>query len=239
MPFYKKRISYEQLTPMVNKFMESVRRMCPVIQEAGDDGQEVFLVDKSAASEFSALYMAEYKALSMSGMITQVPLGASKALFYFDPNVNFTPPTVSLNYVRLPKLSFLITLVPEDFFLLMRLITTARNTPQKDALSLDPAACGIPSIESSSLSPFFTKLRINYRMTPEYCDKKWTPRYAIEQIADLDPTRDNQLTVMQYFTVMQNQDLIYFPIEAMITLNLEWEQMNDDYCIPQNSQQKE
>ena len=40
---------------------------------------------------------------------------------------------------------------------------------------------------------------------------------------------------MQYLTVLQNDDILYFPIESMVNLELNWEQIDDDYCVPPES----
>ena len=143
--------------------------------------------------------------------------------------------TVTPSHIRLPKLSHLITLVPDDFFLLMKLLATAKNTQTGDSLSLNLGSCGIQSLEFTPLDPFFTKLRVNYRMNPEYCDRKWTPRDAIKFLSKLEPTTENQLAAMQYLTVLQNEDILYFPLESMVNLELEWDQVDDNYCIPPES----
>ena len=47
--------------------------------------------------------------------------------------------------------------------------------------------------------------------------------------------QENHLAAMQYLTVLQNDDILYFPIESMVNLELNWEQIDDDYCVPPES----
>lgn len=234
MPFYRKRLTYDEIAPFVQKFQTFLRANSSVVQEAGDGKQEVFLVDTSISREFERQYIDMYSPLSYAKMIHVAPYDYHHILVYFDPKAEGPMPTVSPTHVRLPKLSYLITLVPADFFTLLQLIATAKNTPAKDSLSLNPAAVGITSIASSALHPFFTLLRTNYRLNAETADRKWTSRDAIKQIAHLDPTRENHLVAMQYLTALQNPDLIYFPLEARLDLDLDWEQADNNYCIPEN-----
>ena len=237
MAFYRKRMTYDELAPHVAKFREFLRLNCPVVREAGDDGDEVFYVDRAKSETIRKTFEHYYSALTVAGFITCVPISADySALFlYFNEKANGPKPTVTPTHIRMPKLSYMITLCPEDFFALLRLISTAKNTNTKDSLALNPPAAGIMDLPASPLAPFFMLLRTNYRMNPEYCDKKWTPRDAIAYLADLEPTRDNQLSAMQYLTALQNPDLLYFPIETSIELELDWEQISDDYCAPTNS----
>jgi hypothetical protein len=237
MPFYRKKLSYEEIAPFVQKFLTFLRTNCSVIKELEDDGQEVFFVDKTLSLQFAQEYAKYYIPLSAANMVYVTPYDSNHLLLYFNPEKTYKAPTVSPTHVRLPKLSFLITFTPHDFFTLLRLVATAKNTQTKDSLALNPPAAGIQSIEGSPLSPFLTILRTNYRFTVEYADKKWTPRDAIELIANLPPNPYNQLMAMQYLTALQNADLMYFPTETSVELGLEWEQMNNtDYCIPENKE---
>lgn len=157
---------------------------------------------------------------------------ASVGIIYINEKADGQMQTISPSHVRLPKLSHLICLTPEDFFGLLRILDTAKNTQQGNSLALNPAAAGYSSIDNSSLYPYFTKMRVNYRMNTDYCDRKWTRREDIHFLAPLQPTRDNQLSAMQYITAQQNNDLLYFPVESVVNLELDWPQATDEYCIP-------
>lgn len=161
-----------------------------------------------------------------------LPLGTEGFYLYSTRGAEGKIQTVTRTHVRLPKLSHLITLCPKDFFLLLSLIATAKNTQTGDSLALNPATCGISDINNTGVGQFFTKMRVNYRINDEYCDRKWTPRDAIAFLSKLEPTQENHLAAMQYLTVLQNSDILYFPLESMINLELNWEQVDDDYCIP-------
>ena len=211
-----------------------LREKFPVVSEAGAEGGETFLIDiKNLPQIYNYDFMGTVLNLERTGYITRTPW-ANDGSFCITLNekADGPIPTISPSHIRLPKLSYLITFTPEDFFSLFRLLASARNTPSKDSLALNPPAAGIDSLQCSPLDPFFLLMRTNYKMNPEYCDRKWTSRDAIKFVSQLEPTRDNQLSAMQYLTALQNPDILYFPIETSIELQLDWEQVNEDYCLP-------
>lgn len=233
MPFYKKKITYDEIAPHIQKFRTWMRNNCPVIQEYAEDLDitEAFLIGPEQRPE----YHRNIKILSFlfeSKFVQVVPLEDDCGIFYWYKVADGQQQTISPTHLRLPKLSHLITLTPIDFFTLLRLISTSKKTPAGDSISLNVAAAGIQSLEKSCLNQFFTKLRTNYRVNPDYADRKWTDRTAIDHVARLSPNRENQLMAMQFLTAIQNNDLLYFPLETSLDLELDWEQMDNDYCIP-------
>lgn len=240
MPFYGRRVTYEDFAPHVKKLRDHLRRSTTCLcedNEMDDNIVDCYLVDNNQIHFICQTYYKEWNALRSAKYLDFVPWGrVGGGVIYFYKEANGPVQTVSPTHIRLPKLSNLITLCPEDFFALLRIIAGAKNTPSKDSLSLNPAAVGIDDLSTSTLDPFFSKVRVNYRLNPEYTDKKWTDREVIAFLAKLDPTRDNQFSAMQYLTVMQNSDLLYFPVETAIDLELDWQQVSDDYVIPPNAQ---
>ena len=92
------------------------------------------------------------------------------------------------------------------------------------------------ALDETIIGAFFEKLKVNYRMNLDYADKKWTDKNDIAAVADLEPTRENQLIAMQYFTARQNDDILYFPADSAIDLEIgDWQQLTDDYVIPQTN----
>lgn len=234
MPFYRRKVTYDELAPLVQQFRDFLRQNCSLVKEADEYSQEVFLVDKKESNRIRVTFEKSWNALACAGFLEAVPFDYNHIMVYFYEQADGPVQTVTPTHVRLPKLSYLITLCPEDFFALLRLVATAKNTQSQNSLSLNPPAAGLTSLSNSPLEPFFTKLRTNYRFNIDYSDRKWTPRDAIKYLADLDATRDNQLSAMQYLTALQNPDLLYFPIETSIELELDWQQISDDYCVPSN-----
>lgn len=234
MPFYRRRITYADAAPAIQKVRKILRDKFPVVAEADHEFGETFLI---TPDNFNAVDNYEFVGLVLNlerlGYLQRSPWADDGTFcMTFTEKADGPKPTISPSHVRLPKLSYLITFTPEDFFTLFRLLATARNTPSKDSLALNPAAAGIESLSNSPLDPFFLLMRTNYRMNPDYADKKWTSRKAIEFVSTLEPTRDNQLSAMQYLTALQNPDILYFPIITSIELQLDWEQVSDDYCLP-------
>lgn len=211
-----------------------LREKFPVISEADHEDGETFLIDpQNLPLIYNYDFMGTLLNLERLGYCTRTPW-ANDGTFCITINekAEGQKPTISPSHIRLPKLSYLITFTPEDFFMLFRLLATARNTPAKDSLALNPPAAGIESLATTPLDPFFLLMRTNYKMNPEYADKKWTSREAIKFVSQLEPTRDNQLSAMQYLTALQNPDILYFPIDTSVELQLDWEQVSDDYCLP-------
>jgi len=166
-----------------------------------------------------------------SGLLVSFPWGAEPLTFVYAFRKNMENPssTVTPDFIRLPKLSHLITLTPEDFFTFLSIIATASLSSNKTALTLKTTI----DINTSIFSPFFKKMITNYRISPEYADKKWTPFKAVNFLAALSPTIENQLNAMQFLSAIQNDDLMCFPISAAINLQLDQiEELDESYAIP-------
>jgi hypothetical protein len=225
---YRNRFSYQDCAPRIKLLRDHLQKHAKLITDVEFQCEAYFVdsPDPLIRQEFQSLYALP----CAGGFVRLAPLGDG-TLVIFNPEADGAQPTVSRTHIRLPKLSHLITLSPSDFFLFMRLIATAANSNAVDVIKLNPPAAGVNAVPAI-LDPFFFLVRVNYRITPEYADHKWTLRGSIHKVAFLDETRDNQLAAMQYLTALQNPDLLYFPLEAAIDLELDWEQMDDDYCIP-------
>ncbi len=157
-------------------------------------------------------------------------------LVYFPEDESVPKPTISKSHVRLPKLSFLVTLIPEDFFAILKIVAEAK-TMSPTTIAINPMVAGIHDLERSPIGVFFSLVRTNYRMNADYADRKWTAFSDIKAVADLNPTPENQLYAIQYLTALQNDDIQYFPTESMINLDigLDWPQMDNDYVVPPQS----
>lgn len=235
MPYYRRHLTYDEIAPHLQKFRLWLRANCPVVDEYEEFGSEAFYYDENTLRQSLEEFKQQLYVMQRAGFATFTPwvVGSTVGIIRINEKADGQMPTISPSHIRMPKLSHLICLTPEDYFSLMRLIDTAKNVQAGNALTLNPAAAGLDSIDASSLYPFFTKMRVNYRMNPDYCDKKWTRREDIHFLAGLEPTRDNQLSAMQYVTAHQNGDLLYFPVETVVNLELDWQQITDEYCLPQ------
>jgi hypothetical protein len=209
-----------------------MRQECTNAKELTEEGLEVFLITPENFKTIREKYANLFAFLIESKFADYSPMGGGTYAFYWCKEASGGLITVSKTHVRLPKLSHLITLVPRDFFTLIRLVTTAKNTQTMDSLSLNPPAVGIQVFEQSPLYQFFTVLRVNYRFNVEYADRKWTPRAILNEIAALEPSRETHLSAMQYLTAQQNDDLLYFPADAAVDFEWELEPINDDYVVP-------
>lgn len=231
--FYKSRYSYEDAAPHIQKLREflalNTKRL---INEDDPDREWYHYGPDNVKVEHRAVFNKLFALVEAGGFVKRIPC-EDGIIILVSESADGKMPTVTDSHVRLPKLSHLITLTPDDFFAIFRLISTAKKTQTPDALNLNFPAAGLQSLAKSSLSQFFTLMRTNYRINPDYADRKWTERKSLNFIANLEPTRDNQLSAMQYLTALQNKDLLYFPIETAIELELDWQQVSDDYCVPQ------
>lgn len=238
MAFYKKRATFHTIENTCEPLLLFLRQNCHVVKE--EDGtaplwgvREAFYADKEAMDKISTLYKNINGLMRIGHFIEVAPLNynwSEVLIFVLEDKETFTP-TISKSHVRLPKLSHLITLTPEDFFAVFRILASGKNT--------GPGTSLIISNEtqfSAAIAPFFITNDKTYRTNPEYTDRKWTRRDDIAFIAALDPTRDNQLSAMQYLTARQNPDLMYFPVDSAVQLELEWDQVSEDYVIPQSEE---
>lgn len=234
MPYYRRHLTYDEISPIIQKFRLWLRTNCPVVTEYQEDGKEAFLLDEKQARTTLDEFKHQLYLMQGGGFAQFIPYTVDRhvGLILINETADGPVQTISPSHVRLPKLSHLICLTPADFFALFRVLNTAKNTQTGNSLMLNPAKAGVVSIEQSPLYPFFTKMRVNYRMNPDYADRKWTDRDYIKFIAELEPSRDNQLSAMQLLTASQNSDLLYFPVETVVQLELDWEQVTDDYCVP-------
>lgn len=234
MPYYRRHLTYDELSPVVQKFRLWLRTNCPVVTEYQENGEEAFLLDENKCRVTLEEFRWQLYAMQNAGYAQFIPYVTDRSVGLILINEKAEGPvqTISPSHIRLPKLSHIICLTPSDFFALFRVLNTAKNTPTGNSLMLNTAKAGVTAIEQSPLYPFFTKMRVNYRMNPDYADRKWTDRDYIKFLAELEPTRDNQLSAMQLLTAAQNKDLLYFPVETVVQLELDWEQVTDDYCVP-------
>lgn len=236
MPYYKRRLTYDDISPYVQKFRLWLRKNCPVIKDYDEFGQEAFLLNEDEFRISLDEFKQQLYILQNAGFCQFIPFTANRRAGMIIINEKADGPIASISptHIRLPKLSHLITLIPSDYFGLMKILAESITTNDGKSIAINPMVAGYESLENSALYPFFTKVRVNYRMNTDYTDKKWTRRSDIAFIAGLEVTRDNQLSAMQYLTAIQNiDDLLYFPAETVVQLELDWQQVTDDYCIPQ------
>lgn len=195
--------------------------------------REAFYADKQAMDKIESLYKNIYGMMRLGDFIETAPLNYdwSEIMIYVLEDKEAFLPTVSKTHVRLPKLSHLITLTAEDFFSLFKLIASGRVAPYGNSFVI-PGEMEI----APAIAQFFVTNDKTWRTNPEFADKKWTERQDIEFIASLDPTRDNQLSAMQFLTARQNPDLLYFPLESSIALELDLEQIDENYCVPESAE---
>ena len=217
--------------------MKFLRKNGKLINDPSQDGFESFLFSEEVSGPIKRAFLDQYNMLRYGRFLYTSPVGPDSYIITFMEQKGLYMPTVTKGYIRLPKLSHLITLTPEDFFLLLRLLHNAKPSFDGTSLSIDQAKEGIMcALDETIIRAFFEKLKVNYRMNLDYADKKWTDKNDIAAVADLEPTRENQLIAMQYFTARQNDDILYFPADSAIDLEIgDWQQLTDDYVIPQTN----
>ncbi len=182
----------------------------------------------------------QMKPLFYAGWMEEIPWDKyHSALFVYKQAPTDGTLTLSKTHVRLPQLSFLITLTPKDFFLFFNTIAN-----QKNLLHFELAEDEIPARFKSWFSKYYKGQRINSKIA----DRRWVPRYVIDTIAEMwqgeikDEADEQsaqllQLAAMQYITVMRDDSLVSVPVSTVLALELDWEQIKDadgqdtDYCI--------
>lgn len=234
MAFYRKKANFHTIEKTAEPLLLFLRNYCQVLKEEDGttplyDVREAFYADKEAMDKISSLYKNIFSMMRLGDFLEVAPLNNNwtEVMIYITKDKETFIPTVSPTHVRLPKLSHLITLTPDDFFSVFKLIAAGKKTAVGSSLIL-PGDMSMPP----TISQFFITNDKTWRTNPEYSDRKWTLKTDIQFIAALEPTRDNQLCAMQYLTVRQNDDLFYFPLESAIALELdECDQLNEDYVV--------
>ena len=236
MAFYKKRADFHTIENTCEPLLLFLRQNCYMIKE--EDGtaslwgvREAFYADKSAMDKITTLYKNINGLMRLGHFIEVAPLNyqwTEVMIFVLEDKETFLP-TVSKSHVRLPKLSHLITLTPEDFFAVFKYIAAGQNVAFGNSFKVSSEIA-----LSGAIAPFFVTNDKTWRTNPEYADRKWTTKEDIAFIADLEPTELNQLYAMQYLTARQNPDIMYFPVEAAVGLELDWDQVSDDYVVPES-----
>jgi len=234
MAFYRNKLQFRDLSATWQKLYDELGNSPKVKQIVAEDPAEeafYFYVEDPQATLGNNPIRQYYAPIMIANYSQLIPC-YNAAVLILRKNAENTE-TVSPSHIRLPKLSHLITLTPEDFFLLLVIIDTAKLTAAGNSFSLNLPSIGVPSLDDTNLARFFTPLVTNYRISRNVADRKWTPIKAVSQMAQLPPYAENQLYAMQYFTILQNKDVFWMPEETAINLELDpIDHMTDGYCEP-------
>ncbi len=233
--FYKQRMNKTEAERALKEFKTFCSLYCQAIT-TDDLSETAFFFNPGDYDKLHQQKIITWiRIMRMYNEGVDMPFGDGYVVFFTPQPQNFKP-TASKTHLKMPKLSHLITLSPEDFFTLIQILYSSETLSSNSLLKLDLESVNINDIESETIAPFFKKERINYRLNHEFCDRKWTRREALHVIADLEPTEVNAYYAMQYLTAIQNPDLLYFPLNTAVELELDWPQITDDYCVPQPEQ---
>ena len=234
MAFYRKKASFHTIERTAEPLLLFLRQNCHMIKEENGEAplfnvREAFYADKEAMDKISSLYKNIYSMMRVGDFIEIAPVACdwSEVAIYVLTEKDAYLPTASTTHIRLPKLSHLITLTPDDFFSIFQILAAAQTISTGSTFKIQENMPIPPAV-----APFFVTNDKTQRMNPEYADRKWTLKSDIKFLSTLEPTELNQLYAMQYLTARQNPDLLYFPVESAIQLELSWDQISDDYVIP-------
>lgn len=233
MGLYRKKPEFTTIAPAepLNLWL---RAHCPVLREESEPPlfgvREAFYVNEAQMKEMLRIYKNVFTALRLGSLIQMCPLNYEQTemlIYVLDESGSFTP-TCSKTHCRLPKLSHLITLSPNDFFALFDFLVSGHLTGTGTSFTIDAAVPLPPTI-----MPFLVTNTKTWRTNPEYNDLKWITWDDIKFIAELEHSELSQLYAMQYLTARYNKDLLYFPLDSAVGLELDWEQINEDYVVPE------
>lgn len=166
------------------------------------------------------------------------PANTKVAIFWTEKGDKVELPTVLEKSLRIPKLSHLITLTPEDFFLVIRILYTSKIINGR-YLKLNLNAAGLDednlyddtSDVNNIITTFFKKAKVNYTIRTEVAMKQWIKQSDLQVLAELEPTPTNHLYAMQYITAMTQKDVYFFPTDSAVELALDWEQSADERYV--------
>lgn len=229
--------TYEQAKPLladIERYLAAKTYKLPQCDNPVYDRYNIYIA-KSDMTFGKDIQGKQIAGLLHAGWIEEVPWDTGETAVFVHKQANSSGSTMTLSktHVRLPQLSYLITLTPRDFFSFFQTIAGQRNL-----LHFELAENEIPERFQTWFSPYYKGQRINSKIA----DRRWVPRYVIDTIAEMaveeeEPAQLAQLAAMQYITVMRDDSLIAVPVSTVIALELEWEQIKDntgndtDYCI--------
>jgi len=220
----------EQVNTAISEIQQILRTNSHLFTKIGTYSSEMIAYtfqQKDYAEIFQLLghKRAGFALIHTTGRLQTIPIDDQTTLLLVSSTPYLEKATIAANYYRLPKLSHLIQLIPEDFFLFFHTLSAAKLTQQKTGLILENPDVPYP------LNHFLIKQKTSYVLNSNLADKKWTPVPAIRQIAALDPSAANQLTAMQLITAIQNQDTWLFPTQAAVNLEIEADEdeLNPEY----------
>jgi len=224
--------TYEQAQPVLAEVERYLSAHAAKVIEADNaflDSHNIYIIHNLKALPMKKELGYQMKTLFYAGWIEEVPWTPTEsALFVHKQGHSNGTMTLSKSHVRLPQLSHLITLTPKHFIQFFEMLAG-----QRDLLYFELEEADIPAQFQFWFSKYYKGQRINSKIA----DKKWVPRYVIDTIAALEPTKEMQLAAMQYITVMRDETLVAIPSDTVIDLELDWKQIKDeddndtDYCI--------
>lgn len=234
MAFYRKQANYHAIEDVCGNIIYFFRNNLPVVkpEESGieDDVKEAFLVTRKELRIIEDKYSNLWNLMHYSDTIDAMPLDDSYENFiiYIREDKNIKKQTMTRSHIRLPKLGYLITLTPQDFFNVFKILMNSTTTAYGTSVVLND-----PTLLTPAITQYFITNDAAIRTNPEYTDRKWTCKEDIALIANLPATPLNQLYAIQYLNARNNLDLLYFPVDTAVQLELDWDQLTESYVAPQ------
>lgn len=225
-PYTKAQPQIAEMERFLNAYGEKI----PECDNSYNDLYQIYILHNGQRGIMQKKLQKTLSILIYSGWVQEVPWSSVEAAILLPKPgaVDSSTLTLSKSHVRLPQLSYLITLTPSDFFDFFTLLAG-----QGQLLHFELDETEIPPLFHTWFSRFSRGQRINSAIA----DRRWVPRYVIDTLAVMDPTLENQLAAMQYITVMRDTSLVTIPSSTVIALELDWEQIkqddgtDSDYCI--------
>lgn len=176
----------------------------------------------------------------ISYSLIDYPTNAHYAIFVREKDGNrLKMPTVLKDKVRMPRIELLLTLTPDDFFDFIRVLHYSKVIDETKIVLNFPVLglreedydTDIENPKVDLLRKFFKKMRINYTINPDIAMLQWMYKVSLADIADLEPTRDNQLSALQYIAALTSPQVDTIPTDSAVELELDWEQTVDERYV--------
>lgn len=233
--FNRYNYTYTQAQPQLaemERYLAAYAEKVPECDNSYKEDCNIFIMGNRDYGTMQKKLAKNMQVLIYSGWVQEIPWSSTETAVIIPKQgaADGSTLTLSKSHVRLPQLSYLITLTPLDFFEFFSLLAN-----QGTLLHFELAEDEIPPLFQTWFSRYYKGQRINSSIA----DRRWVPRYVIDTLAALDPTLENQLAAMQYITVMRDTSLVTIPSSTVIALELDWEQVkkddgtDSDYCIAQ------
>lgn len=223
MYYQSRRLTENQAQPallQMQRFLQERGYFIEPIKNVSPDGFDTYYLPLAERAQMPSPLYDMWRGLIYSGYGEEIPWGYDGCCFILTKHaaLRATKHTVSKSHITLPDTRTLLSLTPDDFFILFQYLADQRETSYLEA----PTEELPPAIQS-----WFISYLKGLELDPAITINKWTSRDVIRTVALLPPTLSSQAAAIQYIDALRYKDIPFIPADSAIELELEWEQVRN------------